>query len=148
LDNILQKANTYPYTELTDDELKNTIDYLKERVLNEYFFSKLKNPEWVRFFEKKKLLYFWKDFANCYAERYLLEIADKRCDEVYDIIELFWEDLRQDKMLVGSLYHIFGIGIKDVKNKKRIFAFYSRELLIVFERFGSVVIHLFLLYYK
>jgi hypothetical protein len=52
---------------------------------------------------RKKILYFWKDFPNCYAYLYLLEITDKKLDGVYDVIGLFWDDLRQDEKLAGSL---------------------------------------------
>jgi hypothetical protein len=142
LDKILQKANTPPYTNPTDNELKDTIGYLKQRVFNEYFFSELKNPEWIKFLEEKKLLYFWKDSANCYAERYLLEIADKKPDEVYDVIKLFWDDLRQDEMLERLLYHtIFEIGIKMSKTKKECLLSMAKDFLSYLKATKSSLMH-------
>ncbi|MDR2818007.1 MAG: hypothetical protein LBB37_01025 [Endomicrobium sp.] len=141
LDKILQKANTSPYTKPTDNELKDTVD-LKQRVFNEYFFFELKNPEWIKFLEEKKLLYFWKDFANCYAERYLLEIADKKPDEVYDVIKLFWDDLRQDEMLGRLLYRtIFEIGIKMSKTKKECLLSVAKDFLSYLKATKSSLMH-------
>jgi hypothetical protein len=145
LDKILQKANTPPYTKPTDNELKDTIAHLKhleQRTLNEYFFSKLKNPEWIKLLEEKKLLYFWKDFANCYAERHLLEIADKKPDEVYDVIKLFWDDLRQDEMLGRLLYRtIFEIGIKMSKTKKECLLSVAKDFLSYLKATKSSLMH-------
>jgi hypothetical protein len=137
LDDILQETNKEPYKSPEDDDkLKQTINAINwANNLREYFFSKLKNPEWIKLLKEKNQLSYYLTSDEHYtywhwdAFPYLLKIANKTPDEVFDVIKHFWDEIKQDKRLKYFLSKVIEIGIAVSKVKKEHLFFVAKEFL-------------------
>jgi hypothetical protein len=132
VDDVLKRVNSEPYQKPQETDFQLFIEN-SVGVLQDYFFNELENPEVVYLLKEKGLLSYYQttdeDKNNImyeYAYPYLLKIADKKPDEVFDLINPFWNDLKQDERLIYFLHNIFEIGIVISKAKKNIYFLWQK----------------------